>query len=361
VAPLDPAAFAADLLRWYDAAAADLPWRRTSDPYRIWLSEIMLQQTQVTTVVPYFERFVTRFPTVAALAAAPLDDVLKAWEGLGYYARARNLHRAAGQVVSEHGGRFPQTTAALQTLPGIGRYTAGAIASIGFGERVPVLDGNVMRVFSRLTNLSDDIARPATQAHLWALAERLVPANRPGDYNQALMENGRTICRPRAPLCLVCPLTAHCAAFAAGTQDQRPVKAKKAATPHYDVAAGVIWDGQGRLLIAQRKADGLLGGLWEFPGGKLEVDETLPECLTRELREELDIAVTVGDLLTSVKHAFTHFKITLHAFECRHTDGVPQAIGCAAWRWVHPADLDQFAFGRADQQVIAVLRAKERP
>jgi A/G-specific adenine glycosylase len=353
-----PPPFALDLRRWYVASAADLPWRRTRTPYHVWLSEIMLQQTQVTTVIPYFERFIGAFPTVHDLAAAPLDAVLKRWEGLGYYARARNLHKAARQVVHDHDGVFPQTAAGLQALPGVGRYTAAAIASICYGERVAVLDGNVMRVLSRLQDVADDITKPATQARLWSSAGALLPTEHPGDHNQAMMELGRTICRPRQPLCVVCPVTTHCTAFRAGTQHQRPVKVPKAATPHYHVAAGVIWDGDGQVLIAQRKADGLLGGLWEFPGGKQEPGESLPECLKRELREELTIEVEVGDLLAVVKHAFTHFKITLHAFECQHTAGVPQAIGCADWRWVRPADLDQFAFGRADQQVIAALRLK---
>jgi len=188
----------------------------------------------------------------------------------------------------------------------------------------------------------------------------LVPAARPGDYNQAVMELGRTICKPRQPLCSACPVAAHCLAFQRGVQAQRPVKAIRPQTPHYDVAAGVISNEAGQLLIAQRPADGLLGGLWEFPGGKREANETLPECLSRELREELGITVTVEDLLVKVKHGFTHFKITLYAFRCRYLDGPPQAIGCADWRWVQPDELDRFAFGRADRRVIAELRAQAR-
>src|SRR5215212_5496516 len=217
--------FTADLLNWYDAHAADLPFRRTHDPYRIWLSEIMLQQTQVTTVIPYFERFLARFPTVESLAAAPLDDVLKLWEGLGYYSRARNLHRAAQHIVTDHGAHFPTTAIELQALPGIGRYTAGAIASIAYNEPVAVLDGNVMRVLTRLYDIADDIAAPATQKRLWTLAESLVPPDHPGNFNQAMMELGRTICKPRQPLCAACPVSAHCLAFQRGVQSERPVKA----------------------------------------------------------------------------------------------------------------------------------------
>jgi A/G-specific adenine glycosylase len=348
----------ASLLAWYDQAAADLPWRHTRDPYQVWLSEIMLQQTQVATVIPYFERFVATYPDVAALAAAPLDDVLKRWEGLGYYSRARNLHRAAKVIVAEYGRRFPETAADLQKLPGIGRYTAGAIASIAFGERAAVLDGNVMRVLARLYDVADDVRAAATQKRLWALAGSLVPAERPGDYNQAMMELGRTICKPRQPRCRACPVAAHCLAFRHGTQDQRPVKAPRPQTPHYDVAAGIIWNDQGQILIAQRRAEGLLGGLWEFPGGKLEPGETLPECLTRKLAEELAIRVEVSDLLLIVRHAFTHFRITLHAFRCRYVSGPPQALGCADWRWVQLDELERFAFGHADRQIIQALRAQ---
>src|SRR5258708_9410248 len=232
--------FSNALLAWYDGAAADLPWRRTHDPYHVWLSEIMLQQTQVRTVISYFERFINAFPTVTALAAAPLDQVLKRWEGLGYYSRARNLHRAAQRIVADHGGEFPSTAATLQTLPGIGRYTAGAIASIAFNEKVAVLDGNVMRVLTRLYDIADDIYVSATQRRLWTLAELMGPAGRPGDYNQAIMELGRTVCRPQNPACMMCPVSTHCLACQHGTQNQRPVKAPKQPTPHYDVAAVVI-------------------------------------------------------------------------------------------------------------------------
>jgi len=348
---------AKDLLAWYDRHAAALPWRANHDPYRVWLSEIMLQQTQVETATPYYLRFLDTYPTVEALAAAPLDDVLKKWEGLGYYSRARNLHRAAQIVTNERGGHFPNTAIDLQTLPGIGRYTAGAIASIAFGEAAPVLDGNVIRVFSRLTDLEEDITLNATKDKLWMVAEQLMNQERPGDYNQALMELGRVVCKPRNPLCRECPISAHCLAFARGTQSQRPVKARKAPTPHYDVAAGMIWNDAGQLLIAQRPLDGLLGGLWEFPGGKQESGETLPECLKRELREELAIEVEVGELFTVVRHGFTHFSITLHAFACRYVSagGPPQALAVKAWAWATPDELERYSFGKADRGVIAEL------
>lgn len=348
-----------DLLSWYDQHAADLPWRRTQDAYAIWLSEVMLQQTQVETVKPYYARFLAAYPTVHNLANAPLADVLKLWEGLGYYSRARNLHRAAQKVSSEHNGRFPSTADALQELPGVGRYTAGAIASIAFGERAPVLDGNVIRVFARLTDLDEDVTQEAVKGKLWSLAEEWLPPERPGDYNQALMELGRVICRPRNPLCDDCPLRQQCKANQRGTQAQRPVKKRKAPTPHYDVTAGMIWNEAGQLLIAQRPLEGLLGGLWEFPGGKVEAGETLSACLQRELREELAIEVEVGALFTVVQHAFTHFKISLHTFTCRYLSGTPQALGVQDWAWVSPEDLTTYSFGKADREVIRELEARK--
>ena len=354
------APFTEQLLNWYQLERADLPWRRDPSPYHTWLSEIMLQQTRVDTVIPYYRRFLQAFPTIQSLAAAPLEDVLKLWEGLGYYSRARNLHRAAQVVVDEYGASLPADIETLLKLPGIGTYTAGAIASIAFGTAAPVLDGNVMRLFARLLDLEDDITQPATRKKLWRLAEHWLPGHAPGDYNQALMELGQQICRPRNPLCSRCPIQFSCRAWSAGTQSARPVRSKRSPTPHYDVTAGLIRDERERLLIARRPLNGLLGGLWEFPGGKVKAGEPLSDCLKRELREELAIAVEVGALFTVVDHAFTHFKITLHAFECRYLGALPlhdepQAIGVMDWAWVTEAQLPKYSFGKADRTVIAEL------
>ncbi len=352
------------LLRWWDADHADLPWRRSEDPYAIWVSEIMLQQTQITTVIPYFERWMARFPTVQALAEASLDEVLKLWEGLGYYSRARNLHAAANMVMVDWNGRLPQTAADLMKLKGIGRYTAGAIASIAFNEPAPVLDGNVIRVLSRLTDLPDDVTQTSTKNDLWQLAEELVPPDRPGDFNQALMELGQQICLPARPMCLLCPLPTHCLARQRGTQLERPVRPPRKRTPHYDVVAGIIWardavvgDPDSKFLIAQRPLDGLLGGLWEFPGGKQEANETLSQALIREIEEELAIQIEVGEFVTQIKHAYTHFRITLHAFQARHLSDSPQHLGVADHAWVTLAELDSYAFAVTDRKIIAALRA----
>jgi A/G-specific adenine glycosylase len=344
------------LITWFEANKEDLPWRRSTDPYAIWLAEVMLQQTQVTTVIPYYERFLARFPTVEALAAAPLDSVLKLWERLGYYNRAHNLHHAAQMIVEELGGQFPTTVEGLLSLPGVGRYTAGAVASLAFGVDAAVLDGNVTRVLARLFDIADDVTQASTRRYLWELAGRLLPAGRAGPWNEGLMELGRRVCTPGAPHCPICPLAAHCRARHEGVQEARPVRPPKKKLPHHDVTAGVITGPDGRLLIAQRPPDGMLGGLWEFPGGKRRPGESLPECLRREVREELGIEVAVGSQITSVRHAYTHFRITLYAFACRHVSGEPQAIECADWAWVTPDELERYAFPVTDQKIITALR-----
>jgi A/G-specific adenine glycosylase len=352
----DPTPLHEALLAWFVAHQADLPWRRRRDAYAVWVSEIMLQQTQVATVIPYFERFMARFPTIDALAEAPLDAVLKAWEGLGYYSRARNLHRTAQLVTAEYGGQFPSDPVLLQKLPGIGRYTAGAIASLAFGIAAPVLDGNVIRVLTRLFDIADDVTQSRTQRKLWNLAAELLPVGQAGAWNEALMELGRRICTAPTPRCQECPLTAQCAAFANDTHLSRPVRQPRPRTPHYDVTAAVTRREDGRILIARRPPESMLGGLWEFPGGKREPGESLRECLRREIREELGIEIEVGEQIGTVRHAYTHFRITLYVFACHYLRGEPHAIGCSEWAWVTLDDLDRYAFPVTDQKIIAMLR-----
>jgi A/G-specific adenine glycosylase len=252
------------LLAWFDREKRDLPWRKTKDPYAIWTSEIMLQQTRVETVVPYFQRFLEAFPTVTALAEAPLDRVLGRWAGLGYYRRARMLHEAAQRVVTEHGGDVPKTAAELSRLPGVGAYTAGAIASIAYDERAPLVDGNVARVFARLFGIEEDVRRSACAARAWGLAAALVPAVRPGDFNQALMELGATVCTPREPRCGTCPVAAHCVARREGRVHALPLVTRKAAALVERRTALVLRAG-GRVLLARRVRDGAFGGMWEPP------------------------------------------------------------------------------------------------
>lgn len=347
------------LLGWWDENKSDLPWRRNKDPYAIWVAEVMLQQTQITTVIPYYEKWMARYPSVSDLADAPLDDVLKLWQGLGYYSRARNLHAAARKVVDSYNGRLPADVSELLKLPGIGRYSAGAIASIAFDQPVPVVDGNVIRVLSRLTDLADDVTLSSTQSKLWQLAADLVPPERPGDYNQALMELGQRVCVPAAPLCTLCAIADLCISRIRGTQYERPVRPPRKRTPHHHVVAGVIWRAQAGydapFLITRRPLDGMLGGLWEFPGGKVEVSESYEEALRREIAEELAINIDVDGLLCQVKHAYTHFRITLHAYHARHVAGEPQNIGVDDHAWVTLADLDRFAFAVTDLRIIDAL------
>jgi A/G-specific adenine glycosylase len=347
-------------MAWYRQHRRDLPWRGESDPYRIWISEVMLQQTQVTTVVPYYHRFLARFPDIVALAVAPLADVLKMWEGLGYYARARNLHWAAVEVVANHNGQLPSTFARLRQLPGFGNYTAGAVAAIAFDQPVPAIDGNVKRVLARLFAIKEDVLRGNAARCLKEIAAALVDPAHPGDWAQALMELGATICHPKNPQCLACPLRAVCQAHLQKIESDVPVRPVKKALPHYHVTAAVIWQDE-RVLIAQRPLEGMLGGLWEFPGGKQESNETLAGCLQREIKEELGVEIEVGQLIAVVKHSYTHFKITLHAFMCQLLAGKPQPLGVADWRWVSLTEIDAFAFPRTDLQIINVLKNREPP
>lgn len=344
------------LLRWYRGHRRALPWRENRDPYRIWISEVILQQTRVDQALPYFERFLAAFPNVEALASASLDELLKVWEGLGYYARARNLHRAARVVVEKHNGRIPDTMEEISELPGVGPYTAAAVLSIAYNRDHPVVDGNVIRVLCRLFEIREDPRKNSTKRELLRTAERLLPEGRASTFNQAMMELGSLVCTPRSPRCPECPVSAHCRARHLEDPAILPIKPRKKRKPHYDVTAGIIHGEDGRILLAQRPFSGLLGGLWEFPGGKQEPDESLETCLKRELREELEIEVRVDRRLVSVRHAYTHFSITLHAFECIHLSGEPQAIDCADWRWIRPEELERFALPRADRKVLDALR-----
>jgi A/G-specific adenine glycosylase len=339
------------LLSWYAENERDIPWRDCKDPYLIWVSEIMLQQTRVETVIPYYMRWIEQFPDTASLAAASQQAVLVAWEGLGYYNRARNLHRAAQIVVSEHNGEVPREVEQLRKLPGVGRYTAGAIASIAFGQDEPVLDGNVSRVLARVYNLSLPLKSREAEEFLWERARENLPAGQAGDYNQALMDLGATICTPREPACTICPLSALCQASQLGLQDERPVVLTKPTLPHYQVTAAVITR-QDQVLITRRPQNGLLGGMWEFPGGKVQPGEDLTACLQREICEELNAEIEVGSALGTYRHAYTHFRVTLHAFACRLKNGAqPTPVQVDDLRWVELDELQDYPMGKIDRQI----------
>lgn len=358
------------LLPWFQRNKRALPWRTAQrDPYHVWLSEVMLQQTQVATVIPYFERWLQRFPTLAHLAAAPLDEVLKAWEGLGYYSRARNLHRAAQLVVREHAGHVPDTVDGLLALPGVGRYTAGAIASLAFGCHAAVLDGNVKRVLSRYFAVGDANTEPRSPGNtrrdtglgtrdsglLWSLAESLLPPGRAGVFNEALMELGATVCTARAPKCGECPLRAACKARAEGNPERYPLKTTKAPTPHHHVLTAVITHADGRVLLGQRPPEGLLGGLWEFVSSEFRAPAP-PASVADMVRERTRLRI-VGEpeALGALKHVFTHFKITRHVHRVRAAGGDPAPVGYAALSWLPLAEVAHLALARSDQKVLGMV------
>ncbi len=318
------------LLSWFRRGARDLPWRRTKDPYAVWVSEVMLQQTQVAAVIPYYERWMRRFPGVRALARARLDAVLKAWEGLGYYARARNLHRAARSL-----RRLPRTAAGWREVPGVGEYTAAAIASIAFGERVAVFDGNVRRVLSRLEGRD--------------VAEAPPPRGRPGDYNQALMDLGQRVCVPRSPRCGECPLAGECRAHARGEEGRWPSRKPRREVPHREAAVGIVWKG-GRVYVQRRAEEGLLGGLWGCPGGERGRGPAYEACVRREAREEAGREVGVGRPLCTVMHRYSHFSVELHVYRCSWRRGR------GGGRWVAPGGLEGLAMPAANRKILEALR-----
>ena len=323
------------LLDWYRANKRAMPWRETRDPYAIWISEAMLQQTRVETVIPYWERFLSLFPDVHALATADSDEVLGAWAGLGYYSRARNLQAAARLIDENHGGRLPNDAETLQTLPGIGRYTAGALASIAFDRPEPVLDGNVKRVLTRLLGIREDIGQPAVIERLWKEAGALVQGPRPGDFNQALMELGATVCTPRAPRCANCPVSQCCNAKAKGDAESLPIKTRKKPARKVEAVAALVVR-RGKALAVRRPSRGLLGGLWDLPGGDLAPGETPRVGLTRALRERAGLEISRVASIGTVEHVFTHRRLTLHVYRASTPTDRIQLNGFEGHKWLAP-------------------------
>lgn len=336
------------LASWFKDVARDLPWRNTNDPYLIYLSEVILQQTRVDQGIPYFLRFSRAFPSVESLAAASRDDVLKQWEGLGYYSRARNLHRSAAIIVGSFGGRIPDDFEELKSLPGVGDYTAAAILSIAFRQPYAVLDSNVIRVLARLAAVDKEVSLSATRRQLQEMADGLLDRKRPGLHNEALMEVGALVCTSKNPNCKSCPLRRFCLAYAADSAALYPNKKSRPRIPHHDIAVGVIANQNREFLIQRRSENGMLGGLWEFPGGKRQSGETLTEACLRELKEELGIHVEVGEALSPVRHTYSHFKITLYAFHCEIIEGTPISEKGLPVQWVAREHMRQYAFPKAN-------------
>lgn len=341
------------LLAWYRGHGRDLPWRHTKDPYRIWLSEIMLQQTQVNTVIPYYRRFLERFPDCRALAEAPLDAVLKAWENLGYYSRARALHKAAGCVCRMYGGRIPDDREALMGLPGIGPYTAGAILSIAFAQPVPAVDGNVGRILCRIACIRQPPAQREAREIIGALAAALVPPEAPGAFNQALMDLGAAICTPRRPACGSCPVEAHCLARRAGIAADLPASAKTARPPVRKMSVGVVSSGESALLMVKRPGKGLLGGLWRFPGGEAAPGESGWEALGRCMRAELGLAVPDADFVGEISHAYTHFRLKVGLFRWIWSPSHGSPADGVEWRWVAWDALATLPVSKLERKILA--------
>jgi len=344
-------------LRWYRKNKRDLPWRRTTDPYAIWVSEIMLQQTQVATVIPYYKNFLKSFPSVRDLAKSDLSKVLKVWEGLGYYSRARNLHRAS-QIVSNHyHGEIPDQLKDLRTLPGIGRYTAGAILSIAFNKEAPVLDGNVKRVLSRLFAIADSPVRGQTEGLLWHLSESLLPKGHASSFNQGLMDLGAMLCTPKEPRCSQCPLRDLCKGMASGDPERFPTKGLKKKIPHIEAVSAVILK-NGRVLLQQRPPEGLLGGLWEFPNWKIEEKKRTRPRLRLRLRsyikKEVGLNVEVKGPVGTFQQTYSHFKLTLHTYYCQSRDAKKKG------KWVPIKNLPRFPMSRIHRRIAEKLDVENR-
>ena len=336
------------LLAWYNKNKRTLPWRGHPDAYAVWVSEIMLQQTRVETVIPYFEKWMKIFPTAQALAEASERDVLNAWEGLGYYSRARNLQKAAKMVVKEYKGQLPRDLDVLIKLPGIGRYTVGALASIAFGMDEPALDGNLKRVYSRLFDVSEPVDSSEGEMILWKIAKDNLPKGYAGDFNQALMDLGAAICVPKRPRCLICPLMKTCKARINGTQEQRPVKSPKKEIPHRMHAAGVIIKSR-RVLLVQRPLKGLLGGMWEFPNGRVSGDPA--KGVVKALEAGYSLKVQKKEAMSIIQHTYTHFKLTAHVFRC---ELLSESKG-ENLKWVSLKKLEDYPMGKVDRQIANAI------
>ena len=378
--PMDPwpgaeqcAVLRARLLSWWeDHGRHTIPWTRHAaggrpgpgealDPYPIWVAEVMLQQTQLQVVLPFWHRWMERFVCLEALAEADGHDVLLLWQGLGYYSRARRLQQAAVLLQQTclargAGDPWPRNLEGWLALPGIGRSTAGSILSSAFDLPYPILDGNVKRVLARLGASAQPPARQL--ARFWRLSEALLDQQRPRAFNQALMDLGATLCTPRNPSCGLCPWQEHCAAYAAGDPARYPVKDVPRPLPFQVIGVGVVFNPAGEVLIDQRLPEGLLGGLWEFPGGKQEPDEAIETTIARELREELAIEVEVGEQLIVVDHAYSHKKLRFVVHRCRWLAGEPQPLASQQVRWVLPPDLVTYPFPAANARIIAALEQR---
>jgi A/G-specific adenine glycosylase len=348
--------FASHLLAWYDDHSLSLPWRNSNDPYKIYLSEVMLQQTQVKTVLPYYKKWVNNYPTVQSVANATQEQILKQWEGLGYYSRARNFHKSCQIIALKFDGNIPAYPEEFYKLPGVGPYISAAVMSIAFHHPLPAVDTNAIRLAARLIMVKFSSPADSKIIHKYLLDN--IAINRPGDFNQAIMDLGREICKIDNPKCTICPVSKFCKALVNNFVDKYPVKIKPAKKPHYNIAVGVVWN-KGQILISKRRENGLLGGLWEFPGGKIERGENVENCIIREIKEELGVYVKPTTFLKQIKHAYTHFSITMVAYNCDFLHGYPQPLGCDDWRWIKPEEIKTLPFPKANHKLFDKIIVEE--
>lgn len=339
------------LLEWFKKNKRDLPWRKTRDPYAIWVSEIMLQQTRVDTVIPYYQKFLKSFPTLRHLAKANLSKVLKVWEGLGYYSRARNLHRASQIVLNHFHGKIPDTLKDLLSLPGVGRSTAGAILSFGFAKEAPILDGNARRVLSRLFAISGSPGERKTEQLLWKISESLIPKGFSNPFNQALMDLGSMLCTVKEPECGRCPLHHFCKGRASGKPERYPSRVIKKKIPHIEAISAVI-EKDGNVLLNHRPPRGLLGGLWEFPNWKIKGKIIQKQQLKNQINREVGLSINVKESIGTFHQTYSHFKLTLHVYYCQAIDGKRDG------KWFPIKNLGQLPMSRIHRRIAEVIGGK---
>ena len=337
------------LLYWYNTNKQPMPWRDDKNIYHIWLSEIMLQQTQIHTVIPYYEAWLDKFPTIQDVANANEDQILKLWEGLGYYSRVLNFHHACKTIITSYDGIIPKNKKEFIQLKGVCKYIDAAVRSIGYGDVVPTIDGNVNRVVARLICLETIPQKSYDTIYNFLIQH--INHEYPGDFNQALMDLGRNICKPKNPQCSNCPIVNHCNAYQQNTIEQYPKKIQTKQIPHFKVAVGVVWK-DNQILITKRKLGGLLGGLWEFPGGKLHDTESPEECVIREIQEETGMKVELKSFISNIKHQYSHFSISLDSFHCIYKNGVPKSYKSTNLKWIYPKEIEKFAFPKANHKFI---------
>ena len=326
-----------------------MPWRGATDVYKIWLSEVMLQQTQVETAKPYYQRWISKFPNTQSVADASEDEVLKLWEGLGYYARARNFKSACEWIKHNNNNQIPTNSHDFRQLKGVGDYIHAAVRSIAFNEVLPVIDGNVKRVVARILELDSAPSKALNVIKEFLINE--ISQKSPGDFNQAIMDLGSTICKPRNPRCSECNIRNFCKSYKNNTVDNYPISEKNRTIPHHKISVGLVWK-ENKILISKRHSNVMLGGLWEFPGGKIKEGESAKECVKREIKEELNVNVSVGKKINTIKHAYTHFTIELTAYHCQYESGEADTVDCADFKWIKTSQIDSLPFPKANHKIF---------